>query len=47
MTVADVGALLRPGMRVFVPGASNEPQGLLAALAETPECAAGDRKSVV
>ena len=33
--------LLRPGMRVFVPGASNEPTGLLDAIQARPECAAG------
>lgn len=33
--------LLQPGMRVFVPGASNEPQGLLEAIQARPECAAG------
>lgn len=33
--------LLRPGMRVFVPGASNEPTGLLEALAGHPQAAAG------
>lgn len=41
MRAGDVAGFLRPGMRVFVPGASNEPQGLLAALAGTPTCAAG------
>ena len=33
--------LLRPGMRVFVPGASNEPSTLLEAIQARPECAAG------
>ena len=28
--------LLRPGMRVFVPGASNEPTALLEAIAAEP-----------
>ncbi len=37
----QVPDLLRPGMRVFVPGASNEPSGLLEALRARPECAAG------
>jgi acyl-CoA hydrolase len=41
VSALDVAALLRPGMRVFVPGASNEPQGLLAALGDTPERASG------
>lgn len=36
-----VADLLRPGMRVFVPGASNEPSALLQALAARPESAAG------
>lgn len=34
-------ALLRPGMRVFVSGSSNEPGALLEALAAAPACAAG------
>lgn len=33
--------MLAPGMRVFVPGASNEPLGLIEAIAARPECAAG------
>lgn len=33
--------LLRPGMRVFVPGASNEPTALLEAIAAEPEASAG------
>lgn len=37
----QVPDLLRPGMRVFVPGASNEPSGLLDAIAARPECSAG------
>lgn len=36
-----VADLLRPGMRVFVPGASNEPTALLEALAARPDKAAG------
>lgn len=32
---------LQPGMRVFVPGASNEPSALVEAIAARPECAAG------
>lgn len=35
-----VADLLRPGMRVFVPGASNEPSALLDAIAAHPEAAA-------
>ena len=45
LTGADVGAMLRPGMRVFVGGSSNEPHGLVDALAaacqDAPEAAAG------
>lgn len=41
LTPGAFTTLLRPGMRVFVPGASNEPVGLLDALAERPEAAAG------
>lgn len=37
----QVPDLLRPGMRVFVPGASNEPIGLLDAIAARPACSAG------
>lgn len=37
----QVPDLLRPGMRVFVPGASNEPSALLDAIAARPESAAG------
>jgi hypothetical protein len=32
---------LRSGMRVYVGGSSNEPGGLLDAIAAAPECAAG------
>ena len=45
LTGADVAAMLRPGMRVFVGGSSNEPRGLVdalaAACADNPEAAAG------
>ncbi|MYB39292.1 MAG: acetyl-CoA hydrolase [Gammaproteobacteria bacterium] len=45
LTGADVGAMLRPGMRVFVGGSSNEPRGLVDALAaacqDPPDAAAG------
>ncbi|HSG89572.1 MAG TPA: acetyl-CoA hydrolase/transferase C-terminal domain-containing protein [Pseudomonadales bacterium] len=34
-------SVLAPGMRVFVPGASNEPLGLVEAIVARPECAAG------
>lgn len=34
-------ALLRPGMRIYVSGSSNEPQRLIQALAQRPQCAAG------
>lgn len=37
----EFAALLRPGMRVFLPGSSGEPGGLLDALAAHPEAAAG------
>jgi 4-hydroxybutyrate CoA-transferase len=36
-----VPALLRRGMRVYVGGSSNEPAGLLDAIAAAPACAAG------
>lgn len=36
-----IADLLRPGMRVFVGGASNEPRSLIDALAAHPECARG------
>ena len=32
---------LQPGMRVFVPGASNEPVALVEAISARPDCAAG------
>jgi 4-hydroxybutyrate CoA-transferase len=38
---AAVPALLRSGMRVYVGGSSNEPAGLLDAIAAAPACAAG------
>ncbi|MXY52907.1 MAG: acetyl-CoA hydrolase/transferase family protein [Gammaproteobacteria bacterium] len=45
LTGAGVAAMLRPGMRVFVGGSSNEPRGLVDALAaachDAPEAAAG------
>ena len=34
-------ALLTPGQRVFLGGASNEPEGLLTAVAEAPDAARG------
>ncbi len=37
----EVGALLRPGMRVAVPGGCNEPRGIAAALHDRPEATAG------
>ena len=37
----EFAALLRPGMRVFVPGSSGEPGGLIDALAVQPDAAAG------
>ena len=36
-----VPSMLRAGMRVYVGGSSNEPTGLLDAIATTPSCAAG------
>lgn len=41
LTPEQVPDLLHPGMRVFVPGASNEPSALLEAIAARPEAAAG------
>ena len=38
---AAVPGLLKPGMRAYVGGSSNEPGGLLDAIATRPECAAG------
>ena len=38
---AAVPDLLKPGMRAYVGGSSNEPGGLLDAIAARPECAAG------
>lgn len=37
----DVASLLAPGQRVFVVGSSNEPVGLVDALASTPDAARG------
>ena len=37
--VDDVAGKLAPGQRVFVVGSSNEPVGLLDALASRPDCA--------
>ncbi len=39
--VSEVPSLLRRGMRVYVGGSSNEPTGLLDAIAAQPACAAG------
>jgi 4-hydroxybutyrate CoA-transferase len=36
-----IASLLKPGMRVYVGGSSNEPTGLLDAIAAQPACAAG------
>ena len=36
-----VPSLLRRGMRVYIGGSSNEPTGLLDAIAAAPSCAAG------
>lgn len=41
LEAAAVPGLLRPGMRVFVEGATAEPTPLLDALAAAPECAKG------
>ena len=41
LTPGAFTTLLQPGMRVFVPGSSNEPTGLLDAIQARPECAAG------
>ena len=41
LSLDHVADLLRPGMRVFVPGASNEPVALLEALAARPDKTAG------
>lgn len=41
LSPAEVPQLLEPGMRVFVPGAANEPLGLVEAIAARPERAAG------
>lgn len=41
LSLDHVADLLRPGMRVFVPGASNEPSALLEALAARPHKTAG------
>ncbi len=41
ISAAEVPSLLRPGMRVYVGGSSNEPTGLLDAIAAAPHCAAG------
>ena len=38
---ADLPALLRPGMSVFVGGSSNEPQTLVEAICQQPEAARG------
>jgi len=38
---AQLRALLRPGMRVYVGGSMNEPTGLLETIAAAPDCAAG------
>lgn len=41
VTAADLGKILRPGMRVAVPGGIGEPTGLIDLLKEAPEAAAG------
>ncbi len=41
ITATEVPALLKPGMKVFVTGSSNEPQGLIEAIQKSPQCAAG------
>ncbi len=41
VTAADLGMILRPGMRVAVPGGIGEPTGLIDLLREAPEAAAG------
>src|SRR5262245_31595780 len=38
---AEVPSLLRPHMRVYVAGSSNEPTGMLDAVAAKPQSAAG------
>ena len=43
LDAADVGAVLQPGMTVFVTGATAEPREILQALASRGECCAGVR----
>lgn len=43
LEAADVGDVLRPGMTVFVAGATAEPREILQALARRSECCAGVR----
>jgi len=43
LDAADVGAVLQPGMTVFVAGATAEPREILQALASRGECCAGVR----
>lgn len=41
LTAADLAKILRPGMRVAVPGGAGEPTGLIQVLREASEAAAG------
>ena len=43
IAAADLPAMLRPGMKVFVGGSSNEPLALVEALGQQPEAADGIR----